>query len=266
MRHGVHHKRRFRLVLPGLIATLLILFVFIRGTFESGMHLFQRPFVAVGTWVYQKTSIFQDTTSRMYELEIAQNQLQQLAIDHVVLEELKRENTELKNALAFIERTGLPSIPASIITRSSLEGGMVFTIDVGALNGIVVGNPVIVGDGMIIGKIINTTASSATVQSITHPDIATAVSILGQSQTIGVAEGISGNLMKLKFIPQDSQIKLNDLVVTSGLESQVPAGLFIGLINDVRTETTTPFLEAVIEPLVDVRQYHIVHVLIQENL
>lgn len=266
MRHGVHQKRRFRLFLPGLIATFLILFVFIYGTFESGLHLVQRPLVAVGTWIYQKTSLFENASKRIHELEIAQNQLQQLAVDHVLLESLKKENKELKDALQFVERTGIQSIPTSIVSRSSLEGGTVLRIDIGTQDGAAIGNPVIVGDGMLIGKIVEITNASATVKSITHPDLATAVSILGQSQTIGVAEGISGNLMRLKFIPQDSQIKLNDLVVTSGLESQIPAGLFIGLVNDVRSETNAPFLEAVIEPLVDVRQYHIVHVLIQEQL
>ncbi len=81
-----------------------------------------------------------------------------------------------------------------------------------------------------------------------------------------MAEGIAGNLLRLKFIPQQTSIQVNDLVISSGLETGVPAGLFIGLVNDVRPEQNAPFLEAVIQPLVDIRQYTIVNVLMRQKL
>lgn len=265
MRRGTKHNRSLRISIISLIIVLLVL-VFTKSLFEQGLQMVQKPLVAAGTWVYQRAALFQDSSKSLHELLTAQEQLKQLAFDHVRFQELKKENSELKDALSFIERTAIKAVTASIVSRSSLEGGSIFSVDVGSNTGVSVGDPVIIGDGMFVGKVIRITPTSSTIQTLTHPEMATAVSVLGQTQTIGVAEGMSENLLRLKFIPQDTPIKINDLVVTSGLESQVPSGLIIGLVNDVRLESNAPFLQAVIEPLADIRQYQIVHILIQETL
>ena len=77
---------------------------------------------------------------------------------------------------------------------------------------------------------------------------------------------MAGNLLKLNFIPQETVIEIDNLVVTSGLEPRIPSGLLVGIINDVHPEPNAPFLEAVIEPLVDSRLHTSVQVLIQKEI
>ncbi len=266
MKHSrTSHHRSLRIA-AFILAAFLLIFFLARGKIERGLQVLQRPLVAAGTWIYLRTSLFQDIFAYRLELKVAQEQLNDLIIDRIRLEELKKENTNLKEALQFLQRNQFQFVSAAVVSRAGMKEASVFVIDQGTDRGIRIGDPVIVNNGMFIGKVVEVTNVSSTVQALTNPAMATAASILGNTQTIGVAEGISGRLLRLKFIPQETQIKVNDLVVTSGLEDRVPSGLFIGLVNDVRVETNAPFLEAVIEPLADVREFRIVHVLIQNKV
>ncbi len=258
-------KRPFSAITITVLAIVFLL-LFARGFFERTLHVFQRPVVVAGTWVRSQLGYFDANAfgpERVHKLEA---QLRELALDQVRFEQLARENKELRETLGFIKRQDLQSVMASIVSRSSTTQTAIFSIDRGEEDGIRTGDPIIVKDGILVGKVVSVTPRSATVHALTDPYIATAVSVLNQTQTIGVAEGMAGNLLRLKFIPQDTVLSVNDLVVSSGLESSIPSGLLIGLVNDVQPEENTPFLQAIIEPLVDMRQYTSVHVLIQNPL
>jgi len=234
---------------------------FMEGFGERTLHLIQRPLLRAGTWIYTQAGFVRDERLTPSEIDELQTRVLDLAIDQVELDELKRENSELKKALQFIKRQDIHVVTSSIIARSQTTQASFFSIDRGSQDGIRVGDPVFVAEGVLIGKVSTLSTKSATIQSLSDPATTTAVSLLNKIQTIGVAEGITGNLLKLKFIPQETSIALNDLVVSSGLETGIPAGLFIGLITDVQPEPNAPFLEAIIEPLVDSREYTIVHVI-----
>lgn len=246
-------KKRSRSIIT--LITIFVIIILARGWIETSLRLIQHPLVNVGTWFYQNKS--------NPELE---QRLVDLAIDKAKYELLILENQELRETLNFLERNHFSSVTASIISRSDNEQSSSFLIDRGEDKGIGVGDPVVVKDGVLIGKIISVTQKSSTVATLSHLSLSTTVSLINTSKTIGIAEGVSQNLLSLKFIPQDTEIKVNDLVVTSGLEPKIPSGLLIGMINDIKPEENTPFLEAVIEQLVDIRKHTTVQVLIKNIL
>lgn len=246
-------KRRVRLSL--MVVAIALILIFARGWFERGIQIIQRPLARAGTWIYKQPNLSE-----------FEDRLASLAIDKARYEQLIKENQELKEALNYLKRSDLSSVMATIIARSNTTQTSTFSIDRGEKDGIKIGDPVIVKDGVLIGKVILVTQKSSTVKTLSDPAVATAVSLLNQSQTIGVAEGMAGNLLKLNFIPQETAIEIDNLVVTSGLEPRIPSGLLVGIINDVRPEPNAPFLEAVIEPLVDSRLHTSVQVLIQKEL
>lgn len=246
------HSRSTSVLLMAVLA-LLVALLLSRGFIERSFHLLQTPLAAAGTWIYKQT-----IPKDRQKLE---EQIRELAIDRIQFEALQKENEELKQAIGFINRNAANTLTASIISRSFSSRSSLFVIDKGYNDGLRLNNPVFIKEGILVGKIVQTTPSSATVETLTDSQMATAVGILGSSQTLGVAEGITGNLLRMKFIPLETQIRVNDMVVTSGLDPNIPPGLFVGLINDVRPEPNAPFLEAIIEPAVDIRQISIVHIL-----
>lgn len=195
-----------------------------------------------------------------------EDQIRALAVDRVEFERLQSENETLKAELGFVERTGFVSVGASVLSKSLSQTFARFVLDVGINQGVQVGDPVVAEDGLIVGKIMKVGRESSTAMALTDPTYTTAVSLLNDRRTIGVAYGTAGELLEIRFIPADETIEVNDLVVTSGLEETVPGGLLIGLVNAVEQDQSTLFLTAMVEPLQDIRRLSHVVVLVRDPL
>ena len=59
-------------------------------------------------------------------------------------------------------------------------------------------------------------------------------------------------------MPQGAPVELSSLVVTSGTDPLVPAGLVIGLVNAIEEDPNAPFLTVRIEPLADMNRARVV--------
>ena len=195
------------------------------------------------------------------DVESLKDQRDRYAVDRGELERLRMENTHLKEQLSYIERSGKVHSTAAIIARDSSRQMNRFVIDRGSDDGVEVGAPVVVKDGVLAGTVVEVTGRTATVQSINDPNARIAGTLLNETRTLGIVNGTTGNLMELSFVPQDNVIDVDDLVTTSGLDTSIPAGLIIGRVNAVRDETGAPFQTAIVEPMIDIRYYRIVSVL-----
>lgn len=253
-------------VLIGVGTIVALAFVF-RGSLARAFAVVQRPLVAAGTWVSARSYGWADgeavSPARVAELEAARAAA---AIDYAAYAELRTAYEELRTLNAFATRSHSKSVYASVVSRSVGPDASAFIIDRGSSDGIGVGDPAVSGDGLLVGKVIAVTPGSSTVRVITDRDSATGVTLLNGTRTIGVAEGKSGSLLALHYIPQDERVSVNDIVVTSGLEPSVPSGLVVGIVNSVSTVATEPFQQAVLEPLADARRLHTVLVIVSEAL
>jgi len=221
----------------------------------------------MGTWTSNQLPFLSRGDENPYErIKSLEAQRNALAIDYQELDALRRENVNLKEQLDFLERSGEEAVTATIIARTSTNQASRFVINRGANDGILEGAPVIVGKGYFVGKVTAVGPASATVTASTDPSMAVAGALLNQSRTLGVAQGSFGKLIRLSFIPHDEVIRENDLVVTSGLEDLVSSGLLIGIVNKVDSELTSPFQEAVVEPLADINEFSTVSVLVRKEI
>lgn len=258
--------RRMTTALIWIAALAVVAFVF-RGSVARALAVVQRPLVAGGTWVFARTvGIFDAAAVSPERLEELVAQRDAAVVAHAEYERLRVLNEELRAQIGFASRSHARAVTAELVSRSVGPEASAFVIDRGFEDGLEIGDPAITGDGVLVGKVVAVTAASATVRVISDRDSATAVALLNGTRTIGIAQGISGALLSLKYIPQDERISINDIVVTSGLEENVPSGLVVGIVNTVTSDPTAPFQEAVIEPLGDARRIHTVSVIISEAL
>lgn len=259
-----NYRRFFIWLLPPLV--LIILVLLFLSLLPNGLALFERPLSSAGGWLERQwIAIFPAKEGKTYCATSDSELLMALAVDQSEFEALKMENENLHLQLGFFERQSFEYVPARIIKRSSLPTDDVFVIDHGADDGIAIGSAVIVADGHLIGKVIEVKGQSAVVQSILGRNTEVAVSLLNSSRTIGLSEGSGGALLSLLFIPQDENIAVNDLVVTSGLEETIPPGLVVGVVTGVERDQAAPFQTATVEPLIDSRQFNTVSVIILET-
>lgn len=254
---------RRRLIAPVALIVFVLLFLLLRPLVFRTAHFFQKPLVSSATWISnQSRSLFGSCSVKTSDYERVVSERNQFALDQVQIATLLKENELLKKELVFLKQRELVGIPGRIIGRTVSNQTSTFIVDVGSDQKVILGSAVIVGDGMFVGKVTRVDQTQSIITASTDFQLATGVSLLNKTRTIGIAQGTSNNLIELKFLPIDEEIHQNDIVVTSGLEDQIPSGLIVGIVNTVKPESEAPFQRAIVEPLSDVRRYDHVVILV----
>jgi len=159
------------------------------------------------------------------------------------LNELKVENELLKKQLNFSQKNSYEFLPAQVTFFDPTSFSKHIFINKGKNDGIVVGMPVLSG-GVLIGKVSEADEKSAKVILVFDPSFATTAQINNLREAIGILKGQLGFGLNLEKISKDIAVKNGDLVFTSGLGGDFPAGLLIGKIEIVKKQEDGIFQEA----------------------
>lgn len=226
-----------------LITLGIFLLIFFTPAVEGAQHVqagFYNVSQVVGNWA-DDTFFARQTlkTERAYYQSLAAA----LAIDTSSIEQQSRKITELESMLDYEQTVDYQTTLARVLSRS-LNQNRELLIDKGIGDGMIVGQPVIIGEGQLVGIISDLNNNTAVVRLLTDEHSSVASAILGSDKTIGLVQGRAGYLLSMQFIPQDEQIDLNDVVVTSGLDEQIPSGLVIGVVDELITDDAAAFQEA----------------------
>ena len=166
----------------------------------------------------------------------------------------KDENARLRDYIDIKKNyPELKMADALIVGRESENYATFFTLDCGENDGIKVGMAVIVKEG-IVGSICETGNNWSRVRIITEAS-ASVGAYVQRSGEIGL---VCGDISKkdtgaciLKYLPENADVEVGDLVYTSGEGSVYPKGLFIGKISKVETDNYLRSKVAEIECEVD---------------
>lgn len=188
--------------------------------------------------------------------------LEALRIENAKLRELAIENEALKGALAFREREAGASLVARVVSETDEDVFHGLVIDRGSDDGVRPGQAVIVGDGIILGKVFETRSRTSSVLLLSDTKSRLAVAVHNASDTVGVLEGDRGLSMAIDLIPQTETLSPGDIIVTSGIEPGVRRGLVVGTIEKVSKRTQDPFQSATVVPFSSAAHPPFVQVLI----
>lgn len=203
----------------------------------------------------------EDLSARLADLS---NQVAILTVANANCQEIFRENAKLRAQAKFSSENNFRSLVVSVIAQEGSiagETGRDLVINRGARDGLYEGLAVTEPNGTVIGKVSSVRETSATVCLVTSPGCKLAAAVENQNQTPGIADGDLGLTIRMDYIPQIDKINVGDIVVTSGLGGNVPRGLVIGRIKEVRNESNAVWQNATIEPLVDLAGLTIVSVI-----
>ncbi len=203
----------------------------------------------------RQTSIFfQNLTAKegAGEPDILRAQIRSLRLQIAQLKILSEENELLKKELGFSRTHPYELVAARLIGYDSVRTSDLFILQIENEKykdrDIAIGMPVIIEDGVLVGKIAEIKNGQIFMRLITSPQSA-AATILNNDYTIGVAEGESNFGVRMSMIPQSEKMKQGDLVVTSGLETKIPRGLLIGTVSKMEHDPQNPFDIAYVAPL-----------------
>ena len=157
------------------------------------------------------------------------------------------DNARLRGLLGAVERGSLDVQLAPVLDIDLDPTRQRLVLDAGSSDGARVGQ-VVIDAGGVVGQIIETTPMHATALLLTDPDHALPVAVLRNGvRLVAYGTGRSDRLT-LASIPLSSDVKVGDLLVTSGLGERFPAGFPVGTIAALRPDESRAFLVGDVKP------------------
>jgi rod shape-determining protein MreC len=163
--------------------------------------------------------------------------------------EVYLENKRLKEILYFKEQSAYKVIAARVIGRTADNWSSVIIIDKGFHNGIKRGYVAISYLGLV-GRVVETSESTSKIMLINDPDMGIS-SLVQRSRQEGLVCGTMGSSLMMRYLPADSDIRISDAVITSGLTGFYPKGLLIGKVIGIGEEFAGLSRYAIIKPAVN---------------
>lgn len=195
-----------------------------------------------------------------------QGQCGSCTTDGVRLHVLEEENAQLRDQLAFVERTKLRPLVARRIGRGTDPFQREVVINKGTRDGVHVGDPVVARDGILVGTIRSTEQAKSFVLALTDPRSKILSTIFQEKKEIhGITEGQFNTGLSMTLVPISEELRKDDLVVTSGLQDAIPAGLVIGTVQDIIKKPEDLFQSAVLRSALLLDNLSLLSVLIQEQ-
>ncbi len=178
---------------------------------------------------------------------------------------LQDENARLQRLLDLKKNRWPTAVAARVIGRDPQRWFQEIVINKGQQEGLRLDQPVIALSGereALIGRIVEVGPQVAKVMLIYDSLSDVAAVVQGQTQMDGVVEGTNSPDLLLKYLGRDSQIKMGDLVVTSGLGGQFPEDIMLGWVKEMSLDARQLFLQARLRPAMEARQLGVVFVLV----
>jgi rod shape-determining protein MreC len=173
------------------------------------------------------------------------------------------ENERLRSLLEMKDRLPGSSVVVSVIAEEVTPWFRTVVINRGAQDGIREGLPVVAVNG-VVGQVIKVGATSAKVLLLTDHASAIAATIQ-RSRARGVVKGKGGDLCSLEFASRQDDIKLGDIVITSGIGGVYPKGIPIGEVTMVKKGDYGIFQTVTIRPSVNLSRLEELLVLVSRT-
>ena len=241
-----------------LALTLLPLFFFLQNpqrneTLHQISLTVSKPFFAVSEAVRETFLKTGEGLVNFFTLYRTHGELvervQELEQQLVSYKELEKENERLRELLKFKKEIPGKTLAARVIARDAAPWRKTLVIDKGTTHGIKKMMAVVSAEGLV-GRVIEAGPLSSRV--ILLPDPQSRVSVFFQgSRDEGIAEGDGSSWLRVTHINRESQAKVGEHVVSSGLGRVYPKGVQVGTVEMVGTEKNGLELFATVKPFVN---------------
>lgn len=163
--------------------------------------------------------------------------------------EFQQANQRLTRLLDMKNVINAPTLTASVVGEDVTPWFRTMVIDRGSSSGIHEGMAVVAADG-VVGQIVKVAASTSRVLLLTDRASGIAATIQ-RSRARGVVKGKEAGLCSLEFTTSEEDVKVGDILVTSGIGGVFMKGLPIGEVTMVKRGEYGIFQTITIRPSVN---------------
>ena len=192
---------------------------------------------------------FEKIAIRDEENRALKKQVDELLLERMKYQEALFENKRLRELLKLRDTHRNVITAARIIGRGTSHWSHTFVLDKGLADGMVKDSVALTPKGLA-GKIYNVSQSFSSLLLITDINFSAAVR-LQESRREGILSGTGTGKTILKYIPPEEEVKIGDIVLTSGLDLLFPPGIPAGYVSKVDRQGTGQFQYIEIVPFVD---------------
>ena len=178
-------------------------------------------------------------------------------------EQLATENTRLRALLELRAATAVRARPAELLYEAADPYSRKVLIDVGTVQGVLRGAPVINEDG-VLGQVTRVFALTSEVTLLSDKDAAIPVLNTRTQQRGAAFGGGPAGGMELRYASANADVKEGDLLHTSGLDGIYPPGLLVARVASVERRVESGFARIVLQPTAQADGVR--HVLVLEPL
>lgn len=187
-----------------------------------------------------------------------------LKIENYQYQELLATYQRLQELLQFTETTDQTVIAAQVIGKDPSGLFETVIIDKGKNSGLSVNMPVVNADG-IVGRLVSVSDNYSKVLLLIDQNSAVDC-IMQRSRDKGIVKGLSAKTCIMDYVLKTSDIRVGDIVVTSGLGGVFPKGVPVGKIDEIQEPSDELFMDIKITPNVDFSKLEELLVILKEDL
>ncbi|AFP85424.1 rod shape-determining protein MreC [secondary endosymbiont of Heteropsylla cubana] len=175
--------------------------------------------------------------------------------DQLLFGQYKKENARLRQLLNSPLKTNEKKIVAQVISITNHPHKEQIVIDKGVDNGVYIGQPVISDKG-VIGQVISTSKFTSRVLLICDHSHALPIQVLRNNIRVIVSGNSCRDNLQLERLPINTDIRIGDLLVTSGLGGRFPEGYPVAVVSSVNIDSQRAYMLVRARPTADLRRLH----------
>ena len=223
------------------------------------IYPFQWVFSKIGNAIQGFGNYFQDIQDMNQQLESLKSENESLKNELLDAEILKDENAWLYEYLSMKEIHKDYALCAATVTGTSSslgQGGSYITeltLNKGTASGVEAGMPVVTTAGLV-GVVVEAGLHHCRVSTVLDTSVSVGAVTTRASEN-GLCEGdyarIHDGHATLRYLDEEADVQVDDVVVTNGRGSVYPYGIPIGRITSVSSNAYSRTTEATVEPFSD---------------
>ena len=204
-----------------------------------------------------------DSVAAIGEFSRSRAELQELRAELLRMQQQQRDNVQLRvenrnlRALLDLPRAAAPTvIPAEVIGRDPGNLFNTVTINRGRRHGVRVDATVVADAGGIqalVGRVELVSSLTAMVRPILDASSYVAARLQRIERDGLIEVDPAGNRLVMRYVPRIAaeDLAVDDLVITSGMRSPYPRGIYIGRVVEHRDGDDRSTIEVIVQPLVE---------------
>ncbi len=176
------------------------------------------------------------------------------------------ENTRLREALSFEERTPYDLIVAQVISRKGSSWYETAILNRGSAHGILPDSPVVVAQGSevaLVGRVTQVVGENSATMLLLSDEMCQVAAVVEETQEQGILSGTPDiydeGLLQLGFLPRETTIQPQQQIFTSGDGGLFPAGLVLGSVLRIKNGILDS--QALVQPAVSLNKLKEVFIL-----